>query len=276
MEFEEDITINQLSPSNYYEAQVLSQLQSWKGLRLTHYRYPKDCPFNLSDMRNNFSNKIRHNYFKEISNKATHDESARFEADLYFQPCPDNQDIISTHNLLSASVSKIHKISGIDEGIMTNKWIFIELTQGPQFIVQKLWQLERALLLIPLNDKNISVGSVVILVNGEESEFATAMSHLQPLPVDSKLSRLPVYIGWVPTRNIFSTLSKLTDTMATFSTSFNKLEGDVDAMKGDVDAMKGAMVTKDDLKSAIAYSQRVNMFCFAFLVTVVIVTNRWR
>lgn len=273
MEFEDDIKINELSPSNYYEAQVLSQLHNWKGKRLTYYRYPNNLPFNLTEIRNKFSEQMRGEYFKDIQEKNNCYQSARFEVDLYFQPCPDNEVLISTRGLLSASISELNKITDIDEGSMSKKWIFIELTQGPQFITQKLWQLERALLLIPHLDENVLVGSVIILVNGDKKEFDIAMKSLRPIPANSKLSKLPVYIGWVSTRNIYSTLNQLSTTMTTFGSDLECFKGDLKCLKGDLECLRDDVRV---LKETMADSQRTNIVCFAIIAAIMILSNRWR
>lgn len=234
-EIEEGVTVNDLLPSNYYESQILSTITGWKGQRLVKYNFPahncthEEWATTINQWSRTFSNST---YLRQIKPKVgEYDESSSFECDLYIKA-----SIPSTRSLLAGSVLDLRKITDIHEGDIDGKWIFVETTQEPEYLLEKLAQLERSLYLLPRWDVAYShgldnVGSAIVLVNGDKKEFDKAMK-LFRIPDGSMLSKLPVYVGWVPTRNIFSSFVGLEANVKDIASSQELMESSIWRLQG--------------------------------------------
>jgi hypothetical protein len=109
-----------------------------------------------------------------------------------------------------------------NDDVDVERWIFIEICEDPMLLPAKLWQLERAARCLPLLNPKIALdfASFAVLLNGEEKDFNAVMSHIR-LPSNSILQNYPVIVGWVPTRNIFSSIRQINDK---FDNKFQELE----------------------------------------------------
>ena len=249
----EDITlINELSLSNQYESQILSSLKNLSGKRMCKFQLPETTDKDFIDLSNNLRiSKDRlavgqSGIFKGIKD-AELQRKAEFECDLYFKA---DSLVTSTEEFLESAVLDLHKKTDIKEPEFTGtEWIFVEITQGPQFLLQKLWQLERALYILSYFNTPITPSSLVVLLNGEEQEARDAIDLIK-IPDGSLISRYPLYIGWTPTRNIFKSLKNLQDDMTGVKADINGLKADMTGVKADINGLKADMAgVKDNLSN---------------------------
>jgi hypothetical protein len=99
--------------------------------------------------------------------------NAKVECDLYFNS--SDALIGTTKELLAGAVLDLHDKSGVMEKLIDDGWMFIEMTQGPQYLAQKLWRLERAVQILSTIAPTIRPASLVVLMNGEEKEARQAI-----------------------------------------------------------------------------------------------------
>jgi hypothetical protein len=240
----EDIAlISELSPSNQYESQILSSLKNLSGKRMCKFQLPetteKDFAFLRTDLRGSKDRLAvgQSGIFKGIKD-AELQRKAEFECDLYFKA---DSLVTSTEEFLESAVLDLHKKTDIKEPEFTGtEWIFVEITQGPQFLLQKLWQLERALYILSYFNTPIIPSSLVVLLNGDQKEARDAIDLIK-IPGDSLISRYPLYIGWTPTRNIFKSLKNLQDDMTGVKADINGLKADMTGVKADIKGLKADM-----------------------------------
>ena len=177
-------------------------------MRLVSYSLPQEGGYQeLLKMRDDF-NENQISFFKPMRNK-TFVVGASVECDLYFSPSFDSETDINFSNFLSGAVFDLWNLSDkSDSGSMDGKWVFVEISQGPQFLLQKLWQLERAVRILPLLDAKFNPSNLVVLLNGDAKEAKFAIENIR-IPAEAKILQYPLFIGWTPTRNIFKLLSNL-------------------------------------------------------------------
>eukprot|EP01036_Dinobryon_divergens_P034163 gene34163-44136_t len=202
--------LSDLSPANYYESQILSALKNWKGERLSSYLLPREGDYiNLYQMRDEFNEEqTAKSFFSPIKSKQLV-VGASVECDLYFKPDLDSDTDFDISSFLSGAVLDLHKISDkVECESMDGKWVYVEISQGPQFLLQKLWQLERAVRILPPLDVKFNPSYLVVLLNGDEKEARFAIENIR-VPAQAKILQYPLFIGWTPTRNIFKLLGNL-------------------------------------------------------------------
>jgi hypothetical protein len=172
---------------------------------------------------------------KELFNKYKMPQNisrnANFECDLYFKV--DELELQSTKELVSGAVSSFTALTHIAEDNLEKKWFFIEM-KGPHLLINKLWQLECAVRLLPQIDQSIVPGSIVVLMNGDEKEANHAINILK-IPGHFKILEYPVFVGWVPTRNIFNTLNHM-------MSDISELKSDISALKSDMNELKNLVL----------------------------------
>jgi len=168
--------------------------------------------------------------------KAVYNSKTCFECDLYFQPAGH---IVSTEHLLSGAISELRNKTAVKEDVLFDKepWVFIEITASPNLLPAKLWQLERAMRLIPVIDPSIVPASVVVLLNGDKEEAEMAMDRII-IPEDYLIQTRPVYIGWVPTRNIFNAINIVSKEVLGIQEDINAMKTNIAGMKTDIADMK--------------------------------------
>jgi len=167
-----EIRICDISPKNQYEAQIFSGWGSTKGSRIERYSYlgdqenPIPLPyvyreFFESTVKDGSANLFKNDFdVKKANNQQQRKhETQVFEADLYIKPLM--MDSLGELSPLEKSISSFLS-EGTEWVIPINKnaqndlsvvkpleWILIEISESPRQLVNKLWQLERALLLRP-------------------------------------------------------------------------------------------------------------------------------
>ena len=150
------------------------------------------------------------------------------ECDMYFNPMFDND--LDLSSFLSGAVLNLKNLSRKRETeSMAGKWMYIEISQGPKFLLQKLWQLERAAHLLPLINANFNPSNLVVLLNGDEEEANFAMNNVI-IPPEAKIMQYPLFVGWTPTRNIFKILASFQEKV---DAGMKTLETDMTSMKVD-------------------------------------------
>jgi hypothetical protein len=210
MKIEDVISFNELSARNTYESQVLSSLPTLSGKRIKSFRPRKLSNETTSqwnqDMKSFLSKQDQSFFIIKTNNLNINSE---IECDLYFKASSYEsmafrnifRDSILSHTILSRNESML-------EYDLDNKWVLIEICQDPKLLPNKLCQLERAARLLPLLDSNISFGGFAVLLNGEKAIYEKSISLLK-LSDEFLITKYPLLIGWVPTRNVHSTVRNI-------------------------------------------------------------------
>jgi hypothetical protein len=185
-----------------------------------------------------FFNKIK------VPSSNSYNAGTSYECDLYFKPAAESLELRTTEQLLSGAVSTWTPLTSITEDDLTNKWILIEITQGPHLFVNKLWQLERAVRLLPIIDKSIVPGALVILMNGNFEEAESAIKLIK-IPSTFKITQYPLFVGWVKSRNLFTTLNIMENDIKSLtsltSSKVESLTSIVDSFTSDMSTIKSLL-----------------------------------
>ena len=198
-----------LAPMNQYESQIFSTLKRFNGERIVQYKLGAVVPSKISVVRDSFFDAQTSNIFsRPKKGMKTYTSETTFECDLYMRI--KEPEVLTVVELLQGAVMKIHKLNSVKDIKSAHNWLFIEVSMGPQFLADKLWQLERAARVFKRNDPSFNIGSCVVLHNGSENESDKAIREIK-LPDFMLISKVPVYVGWVPTRNIYSVLQGMQD-----------------------------------------------------------------
>ena len=232
-------TVQQLSAFKPYESQILSAVRNWAGERLTSYNLGSVADGDIQQFNGQFKsfwNKTPANYDKKGTNPK-YKRSDSSECDFYFRPV--DEDIGSIDELLRGAVDQMHLKTAEPAGAVSGRWCFCEITESPKHLYMKLYQLERAVYFLTRNNPKFDIAGCVILINGAEDEAERAMQSFS-MPVDCELRRanIPLYIGWVPVRNVYRALSNIEADVAALKTDVAALKTDVAALKTDVAALK--------------------------------------
>ena len=254
----DEVTIlSDLCPANYYESQILSALKNWKGKRLTSYLLPSIDYTTLSEMRKEFNqvNDDEKQLFSPIKIK-NFDVGASVECDLYFNPSCDLETDIDISSFLSGAVIDLKNLSDRSQtGSMNRAWVFVEVSQGPKFLLQKLWQLERAVHILTRLDPKFSPSNLVVLLNGDETEAKLAMANIC-IPENARIRQYPLFVGWTPTRNIFKMLGTLQSEVSAMKIGQDNLKIGQDNLKSGLDKLESDMKSgldklETDMKSGL-------------------------
>jgi len=121
---------------------------------------------------------------------------------------PDDDTLSGSSFLVNAVEDVVNFTSVSEELYPDRKWFFVEISQGPKFMLQKIWQIERAVRILTRIDPSYAPKAVAILFNGSKDDYNLAINKLD-LPDTLLIKKYPLYIGWVHTRNIFNSFSEL-------------------------------------------------------------------
>ena len=231
-------TVHKLTVNKPYESQILASVKNWKGERLASYNLTANAESDIVQFNCQFKQ-----FWKDIPDgvqklsKKEYKRSDDFECDFYFKP--DDDDIGSINELLRGGVEQLHLKFGEPVSNVSGRWCFCEITESPDHIYKKLFQLERAVYFLTRANPHFEISGCVILINGSE-EAATAAIESFSVPKDCDIVRkqIPVYIGWVPTRNVYLSISNMESNQAALKTDVAALKSDVAALKTDVAALK--------------------------------------
>ncbi len=119
-------------------------------------------------------------------------QSTVFETDFYFN---SSEHIDDCNSLFQGCVSHLHNKTDKRELTLTDKWVFVELTESPYLLPQKLFQLERAVRLLPLIDNQYRPEALCVLMNGDK-HIAEMAINLIRIPDNAEIHNFPLYIGW--------------------------------------------------------------------------------
>jgi hypothetical protein len=231
-------TTNLLS-KNSYESQILASLSDWTGDRIHSYSLT-----GVAESKINEFNLFKYSFQKEPVNKffvkkesGPHKNTDTFECDFYFRE--SKEQIVSAQQLFGGSTETLHQKAGDDGMNIVGKWILTEISLNAQHARQKLYQLERASYFLSLLDPTIQIGAAVILLNGPEVDAERA-NELFSMPTNSYLTKfnIPVFIGWVPTMNIYKVLNRVETDVAGLKTDVAGLKTDVAGLKTDMFEVK--------------------------------------
>ena len=247
VQIENVAVLSDLCPANYYESQIMSALKRWKGKRIQSYKQLTGGNYTaLFAMRNKFDQN-QSSFFSTIKVKSFV-VGASVECDLYFKPLLDDDSDIDLSGFLSGAVTELKQLSAQNAtDSMDGKWIFVEISQGSKFLLQKLWQLERAVQILPLIDANFNPSNLVVLLNGDKEEAIYAMENIR-IPPEAKILQYPLFVGWTPTRNIFKILGTLQEDMAIMKDEMGDMKTDITDMKTDITGVKTDIT---DIKSLL-------------------------
>jgi hypothetical protein len=232
----QDVDMQTINTKIHEILQILANFKEWKGRRIVSYKFPEGVNYEkLEEDRDHFIN--QHSFFVPLKKKLF-DKNAQMECDMYFKVASSSDG--KTADFLSGAVIDIHDKTGIAEGTSLNdRWVFIEITQGPQFLVHKLWQLERAVQLLPQVSMDFEPLSLVVLLNGEEQDARKAIDLIK-IPEGAKIAKYPLFIGWTPTRNIFKSFQNLENNVAILQSDVASLKSDM----GDVKILLQQLVSR--------------------------------
>jgi hypothetical protein len=81
---------------------------------------------------------------------------------------------------LSSSTEEVWRLNNVEyvEFPIQRNWIFMEISQGPQFLAQKLWQLERSTQLLPIHNESFSPSAIIVLLNGRREDAERAVNNI--------------------------------------------------------------------------------------------------
>jgi len=236
--------VNELSPHNMYESMILSTIP-WKGLRIESYKYSREKHETeikklqkLEKMWYPMDEQVFKKKDKTFS--GNYKEGTTFEADLHFK---SSENIFSFQELLQNCVEVLYPLTEMKEESLTDKWVYIEITASPALLLQKLFQLERAVRLLPLIDPTFKPEALCVLMNGDEKVAKNAISLVKNcIPKDANILQFPLYLGWAPTRNMYTSFAKLSDEV----TSWKKIMGSqLDRLDKDVKGLDARMDSLD-------------------------------
>ena len=151
-------------------------------------------------------------YFRDMDTPPTLVDGQRFKCDIYIRPSTNEDDAKKLYKSLLSFLSKFteevfqlgkEKPKNVD---ISSKWVLIEVSESPRMFAHELYELERAIRLLPdaTPEFNVSdIGALVVLLNGNLKDAKRVVSSVQDF---SKLQifKYPVYVGWLPIRNIFA------------------------------------------------------------------------
>ena len=214
-------SISDLHSGNIYESQVLSTLITLReGLRIEKYPYNAPAEGNAESFDDDFYQRC---FLKSLSGPVhykmkigeklkSHKAGDEFECDLYVK-LPIHNGPLSVEQLLRLSTESISPLNAHDAADVdvAGKWVLIEISESAQHLPHKLYQLERALHLLPRAASNFAaadVGAVIVLLNGKQEDAEKAISYCTLKP-ELLISDVPVFVGWVPFRNFLSTISNV-------------------------------------------------------------------
>ena len=216
--FESRSDVTDFRTKNMYEAQIIASLGAMESGRRIHRYY---CRTNSSQTLLQDANELlkaslskdEESYFEKIENAPTLLANQDFECDLYIKACWSREPYKSILLFLNGSTQEVFQLGKeeVEDANINAKWVLIEVSESPRLLAHKLYQLERAILLLPgavSEFKLCDVGALVILLNGKLDEAKRAISYVQDC-TKLQMFRFPVYVGWVPSRNIYSMIWEL-------------------------------------------------------------------
>ena len=208
---------------NWYESQVIASLGPIeRGLVILKYycstnstptllqEINSEIKASLSDEAKKYFSKIRSTAPVLIANQ-------EFECDLYVKLSSNNdktaEPTISALKFLGGITEQVFPLGGRElcDADITSKWVLIEISQSPMYLAHKLYQLERAIRLLPdsVSDFKLEdVGALVIISSGKLEETVKAVSYLKNLN-NLKILEYPAYVAWVPSRNIYEMIGNI-------------------------------------------------------------------
>ena len=208
---------------NFYESQVIASLGPIeRGLRILKYYCSTNATPNLlreinSEIKANLSTEAT-TYFSKIRSTApVLMVNQEFECDLYVKLSSNNDNTggptTSALQFLGRITEKVFPLGGRElcDADITSKWVLIEISESPAHLAHKLYQLERAIRLLPDSVsafKLVDVGALVVLLNGKLEEAEKAVAYFKSM-TNLKLLEYPVYVAWVPSRNIYAMIGNV-------------------------------------------------------------------
>lgn len=161
-----------------------------------------------------------------------------FECDLYLHFTKVNGGgKVSLKSILSEVSDEFRLLNsdnrkdtdGHDVDLGENHFLWMEIAETPNSLRNKLKQLERAFLYYKKNkdsEEGKKLGppsAAVICLNGDKATYETAVTHIQKLYDDGKLTRweilkpennVRVFVTFTPFRNVYGTLQTIKSDMA--------------------------------------------------------------
>jgi hypothetical protein len=225
---------------NIYESQVLATMGTIEGgRRIMKYYCPRGVEsslgrtINAAIVENMEKAAITSKYFDKIHSRApTFELNQEIECDLYVQ-LPFDTGASTVSELLKLSTVDIFSLNGHDarEVSLSGKWVLLEISDSPHHLAHKLFQLERALHLLPtaVNDfLAADVGALVVLLNGDREEAVRAVNFVKKDFANMEMAKYPVFVGWVPYRNMFTRIGQLDDDIQGLNETVHALKNSVD------------------------------------------------
>ena len=232
--------IADLNVRNPYESQILSTLTHFAGgLRIVRYPF---VAARVESFTDDFYKNIFLTSFDSAPNKfkkkldntmKKHESGDNFECDLYIQLLRGDEDV-SVSQFLQLSTQIVYSLNDFDPNKVNiaGKWVLLEISESAQHLPHKLYQIERALHFLPRAASDFSkeeVGAVIVLLNGKQEDADLAISYVK-LNSDLLISNVPVFVGWVPFRNLFVTISDMQGQVEKMGAQLTELTTEVGQM----------------------------------------------
>ena len=223
--------VQSLASRNEFERQIFASFPlACSAFRITEYQIEDAIP-----LVNVFTGK-----------KKKHNKGTIFETDLYVK-LEGAAENVTLGDFLRNVVEIGYCVLPVEDcewksTPVSNKWVFAEITEKPEKLFDKAWQLERSFRLI----KNCDVAAVVLLVNGEENEFhrqAKALrDHVHSIREDLHIKRTVFVVGYTPNRSVYLEMNNLKKEMTDLKTD----------LKHEMTDLKDEMTVKvNDLSSNV-------------------------
>jgi len=188
----EAYTIGDLSAQSVTEAKVLSVLGKFRGKRLISFEPPveEEPSALLAEL----------NAAKEAFAKAF--DGVEFNIDmnltspdgLYVRP--ENTALTAADFIRGCASETAINISEVYCKRMLKTWLHIEIADSSTEVLQRVWRLEMASIILARIHKKLSPKAVIVLVTDCNTEtFHEAVKQLDSLPSDRFVKKIPFYVG---------------------------------------------------------------------------------
>ena len=233
-----------------YESQILTRLTHFTGgLRIENYPFvTSECETLTMDFYKNVflaSFTSPKQFLKKIDVKMKQcNVGDNYECDLYVQ-LPYSDDELNIEQLLQDSTESVFSLNNFepDNVNVAGKWVLVEISESAQHLAHKLYQLERAMHLLPRAASDFAkedVGALIVLLNGKREHAEMAINYVK-LNEALMISRVPVFVGWVPFRNLFVTITDVQGQVGQMDKRITGLTDEVKRRVGELDYRIGQL-----------------------------------
>jgi len=189
----EAYSISELCAHNVTEAKILSVLGNFNGKRLISFEPPVEEEPSALLAELNAAKEAFTRVFKHV--EFTVDMSLTIPDGLYFRP--ENTALTATDFIRGCASETSITISEMKtKRIPKTSWLYIEVADSSIEILQRVWRLEVASIILARINKDLTPKAVIVLVAGSDAAtFHSAVERLARLPQDLFVKKIPFYVG---------------------------------------------------------------------------------